>query len=384
MFTFVPKTEQYPNIMRTILRFNDCSKQKKSSKMIKRILKSIIIATLSPLCVIAQGNISFEKALADLEAQEDSVYYSYFTLSRNDTTQGRIREKRVIDAATNEQLDSLALNAKIPAIRLLAYETLLYRDAKKCISLLPKLIKDKSKVYRISPKKKAIIVQNYITEMSMSTLRIDSFDSISIEIIDSVVLANNLHPIGHPEETMEYYEEALNRCSGKPKFYNLFCDLYAKGDCSMLPNIAVYKKEQDLNKIKEVLKGYRLPLDEIDNDIEGEVLADDVCYYSGLGAVIEWPHKDFIPIFEEIAKYMFSRKGVYNTTAEFFFLSVLAYDNDWAYNLIDHYLKNKKLRKYYSRIFTRAFKKLGQKERFMPLIEKYGDKEILYYDGPYD
>ena len=76
MFTFVPKTEQYPNIMRTILRFNDCSKQKKSSKMIKRILKSIIIATLSPLCVIAQGNISFEKALADLEAQEDSVYYS--------------------------------------------------------------------------------------------------------------------------------------------------------------------------------------------------------------------------------------------------------------------------------------------------------------------
>lgn len=62
----------------------------------------------------------------------------------------------------------------------------------------------------------------------------------------------------------------------------------------------------------------------------------------------------------------------------------MAYDNDWAYNLIEEFMKNKKTQRFYSSIFTEAFRVSGRKKRFMPLVMKYGDKETLNYNVAYE
>ena len=322
------------------------------------------------VCISAQNKISFEKALADLETQNDSVYYPYPSCKEGSRKE-EILETNVINAATDKQLDSLAINATIPAIRLLAYETLLGRDKNRCIALLPKLINDKSKVY-FDSSRKPILVRDYIVGVSANNIEL--FDSRSVEIIDSMVLISpNICPVG-------YIDGALERCSGKPKFYQLFCDLYNNGRCDMLSYIAKYRKEHDMDKIITALRDYKMNSEDIEDDKEGEVLIEDGCLNSGLSAVIEWPNKEFIPIIEEIGKYIFSRKGFYYNRGKFFFCSLMAYDNDWAYNLIEEYMKNKKTQKYYSSIFTEAFRISGRKKRYIPLVMKYGDKETLNYN----
>lgn len=244
------------------------------------------------VCISAQNKISFEKALADLEAQNDSVYYPYPSCKEGSRKE-EILETNVINAATDEQLDSLAINATIPAIRLLAYETLLGREENRCIALLPKLINDKSKVY-FDSSRKPIMVRDYIVVVSANNIEL--FDSRSVEIIDSMVLISpNICPVG-------YIEGALERCSGKPKFYQLFCELYNNGRCDMLSYIAKYRKEHDMDKIITALRDYKMNPEDIEDDKEGNILIEDGCLNSGLCAVIEWPNNEFIPIIEEIGK----------------------------------------------------------------------------------
>lgn len=88
----------------------------------------ILIGLLIQSEVTAQTEISFEKALYDLESQNDSACYV-----SDKNAPMYLKEKALINVASIEQLDSLALNAKIPAIRALAYTELLHRDADRCM-----------------------------------------------------------------------------------------------------------------------------------------------------------------------------------------------------------------------------------------------------------
>lgn len=334
--------------------------------MIRNIL-FILIGLLIQSEVAAQTKLSFEKALYDLESQNDSVCY---VSDKNALMY--LKEKALINVASIEQLDSLALNAKIPAIRALAYTELLHRDANMCMKLLPSLVKDDGVLY-LDNNKKIHILKEYITRYS--ALYADLFDSKSIEILDSMVLVHNLQPVG-------YNEGMMKRCSGNPKFYDIFCDLYKRGNCDVLYEIAVYRNPNDLQTIANVLNDSPSEKIVVDDDDDIDEEGNLNC---GLAAVLAWPHQSFVPLLEEIGKRIKGKKGIYGQRGSLFFASIMSYDNEWAYNYIECFFKDKKMREKYSHALADAYTNFGKKPRFLPLVKKY-NKGIDFSDsdGPYD
>lgn len=320
----------------------------------------ILIGVLIQSEVAAQTEISFVKALYDLESQNDSACY-YGSNEYDETNPMCLKEKALINSASVEQLDSLALNAKIPAIRALAYMELLHKDANRCMKLLPSLVKDDGTLY-LGTNKKLHILKEYITRYS--ALYADLFDSKSIELLDSMVLVHNLRPVG-------YNEEMMKRCSGNPKFYDIFCDLYKKGNCDVLYDIAVYRKQKDLQTIADALNDYPSKKMVDNDDEEDDDIAEEGNLNCGLGAVLAWPHISFVPILEEVGKHIKKKKGIYNQRSSLFFASIMSYDNEWAYNYIEDFFKDKKMRKKYSHALADAYTNFGKKPRFLPLARKY-------------
>lgn len=340
------------------------------------LLFSLFLAVfVSP--VNAQDQVAFKKALAELEMRNSQT--SYINAShRTDSQMGFDLETNLSKSATNEQLDSIALHGKLPAMRMLAYYTLLwFRKGAYCAELMPKMLADDGKVIvAASGDGRTTTVNRFVA--TQSSMKKGIFTDWHIDKIDSMFIA-------YPDiRTKGYYAEALKRCKGVPKYYRLFNKLYDEGDSLMLPYVAVYKKDRDIPKIITAIKEYSMgqaakPEDEVELDLDEYGRTNQ-----GLNAVIEWPCPAFTPVLEEMGKYMFARKGFFYIRGQFYFMALMAYDNDWSYKLIERCLKKKKLIQYYSRIFTEAFKFSGRKPRYMPLVEKYGDMQVLNHTVTYD
>lgn len=318
---------------------------------------------------------TFAQALAALDAQNSMISY-IGTSSDSKSKKGFDLETNMTKLATNEQLDSLALYGKVPATRILAYYTLLwYRKGKYCADLMPKMLADDGKVL-IGAQNKTTTVNRFVAVQS--SIKKGVFNDRCIDLMDSMFLS-------YPDiRTKGYYAEALKRCKGVPKYYRIFSKLYDEGDSLMLPYIAVYKNDKDINKIITALKEY--PMGQAEKpEMETETDLDEYGRTNeALSAIIEWPSEAFCPALEEMGKYMFARKGYFYIRGQFYFMALMSYDNDWSYKLIERCLKKKKLLQYYSRIFTEAFKFTGRKPRYMPLIEKYGDQQVLNHTVSYD
>jgi hypothetical protein len=242
---------------------------------------------------------------------------------------------------------------------------------------MPKMLADDGKVIvAASGDGRTTTVNRFVA--TQSSMKKGIFTDWHIDKIDSMFIA-------YPDiRTKGYYAEALKRCKGVPKYYRLFNKLYDEGDSLMLPYVAVYKKDRDIPKIITAIKEYSMgqaakPEDEVELDLDEYGRTNQ-----GLNAVIEWPCPAFTPVLEEMGKYMFARKGFFYIRGQFYFMALMAYDNDWSYKLIERCLKKKKLIQYYSRIFTEAFKFSGRKPRYMPLVEKYGDMQVLNHTVTYD
>ena len=343
----------------------------------RNILFSLALLALAGNSAKAQEQVTFEKALATLEAQHSQV--SYINAShRAGSQKGFELETNLSKSASDKQLDSLAIHGKLPAMRMLAYYSLLwFRKGRHCADLLPKMLSDEGKVVMAASGDGSTTTVNRFVA-SQSSLKKGLFSDMLIDKIDSMYLA-------YPDiRTKGYYAEALKRCKGVPKYYDLFNKLYDDGDSLMLPYVAVYRNEDDKGKIIEAIKEYAKgqaakPEDEVEVDLDEYGRTNE-----GLSAVIEWPDKSFVPVLEEMGKYMFNRNGYFYIRGQFYFMALMAYDNDWSYKWIERCLKKKKLIQYYSRIFTEAFKFSGRKPRYMPLIEKYGDMEVLNHTVSYD
>lgn len=327
----------------------------------------------------AQGDIAqqqtFAQALAELEAQNSMISY-IGTSSGPNSQKGFQLETNMTKVATNEQLDSLALHGRVAATRILAYYTLLwYRKGQYCADLMPRMLADDGKVI-VGSQNKTTTVNRFVA--TQSSIKKGVFNDRCIDLMDSMF-------ISYPDiRTKGYYAEALKRCKGVPKYYPIFSRLYDDGDSLMLPYIAVYKKEKDINRIITALNEYSKgqaakPELEVETDLDEYGRTNEA-----LSAIIEWPNDAFVPSLEEMGKYMFSRKGYFYIRGQFYFMALMSYDNDWSYKLIERCLKKKKLIQYYSRIFTEAFKFTGRKPRYMPLIEKYGDQQVLNHTVSYD
>lgn len=345
---------------------------------------TIIITLL--LC----ANTSWAQKLAELQNAIDSLDTHELYESKHIGYGGEPApmddQNKIKQLATDDDLQHIALNAKGPHARAFAYTTLVERKSDKCFNLLKTLITDTA----IVVSQGGCIVShdylnNYVIEVTMSG---EILDSTQIAYFDSVVIFTPDFP------SISYLSKAVEKIAGEPEYYERICQLYDEGHDNMLPYIATYHNEKDTDKIISALNEYKnkdinSKWDQYDHFIEFGNIEEvekikpdqprqkDMSYEAVL-AIQVWQHPDFVsPLNDYIKSCHYSdRQHYYNIVAKVMHV-LMNYNDDWAYQMIERYLKHP-MQEYYIQYFAEVYKEHENKERFQPLYEKYCPEPLAF------
>ena len=344
------------------------SKAKKiQMKTLKLIIITFLLTFFYSTGIFAQEDITFEQALVELEGTKDSLF---FISNRIIGPEKWERHAETIKKyATSKQLDSLAFSSKSPSVRLIAFYALYYKQYDMSVDLCFKMLRDSDIIYirqeypqaELHPqtiRRRILDLLNYNLETNSITPSKDSLD-----IIDSTFIYHEA------ADGVSGFDGIMNRCKGVPKYYDQFQKLFRNGRYEMIKYIAAYKNQQDLDKIIAALEDY--------TKYHYNSKKNAKYSYAGLDAIKEFPDEVFVPYLEKLSKKVFNVKIFPWHQRRNYFAAVMAYDNEWAYQLIEQlFEKNKKYKRAVLDI-TRGYVESDKQERFKPLIEKYSNEEII-------
>ena len=273
-------------------------------------------------------------------------------------------QQKLLKDATNSDLQSMALHSKIPAQRAMAFNTLASMRSEKCYDIL---------VQELADGEKFTVAAGdvwYGSDVASFMMRIANSDSLLFtegqrHHIDSVVV---FHPgLSHLDKS-----SSVARLKGMEGLYDRIRELYVEGDSNLLPFISEYKNEADIPLIINALREYKKGLDRqgaSTNRPEGNTNA-------ALKALMTWRVDAFMPVLEELRDYELSRRYLDYYRIKMLFKVVMAYDNEWAYHFIEDTFKSKggKDKYSYPDNLYKAYYEEKEIPRFLPLIEKYGEK----------
>ncbi len=336
-----------------------------------KTLKLIIITFLLTFCystgILAQENITFEQALAELEVTKDRLF---FISNRIIGPEKWERHAETIKKyATNEQLDSLAFNSKSPSVRLIAFYALYNKQHDMSVDLCFKMLRDSDIIFtrqeypqpELHPqtiRRRILDLLNFNLETYSITLSKDSLD-----IIDSTFIYHEA------ADGVSGFDGIMNRCKGVPKYYDQFQKLFGNGRYEMIKYIAAYKNRQDIDKIIAALEDY--------TKYHYNSRKDTKYSYAGLDAIKEYPDEIFVPYLEKLSKKVYNAKRFPWHQRRNYFAAIMAYDNEWAYRLIEQLFEKNKEDERVVLDITRGYVVSDKQERFKPLIEKYSNKETI-------
>jgi len=344
------------------------SKAKKiQMKTLKLIIITFLLTFFYSTGIFAQEDITFEQALVELEGTKDSLF---FISNRIIGPEKWERHAETIKKyATSKQLDSLAFSSKSPSVRLIAFYALYYKQYDMSVDLCFKMLRDSDIIYirqeypqaELHPqtiRRRILDLLNYNLETNSITPSKDSLD-----IIDSTFIYHEA------ADGVSGFDGIMNRCKGVPKYYDQFKKLFRNGRYEMIKYIAAYKNLQDIDKIIAALEDY--------TKYHYNSKKNAKYSYAGLDAIKEFPDEVFVPYLEKLSKKVFNVKIFPWHQRRNYFAAVMAYDNEWAYQLIEQlFEKNKKYKRAVLDI-TRGYVESDKQERFKPLIEKYSNEEII-------
>lgn len=336
-------------------------------KTLKLIIITFLLTFFCSTGIFAQEDITFEQALVELEGTKDSLF---FISNRIIGPEKWERHAETIKKyATSKQLDSLAFSSKSPSVRLIAFYALYNKQYDMSVDLCFKMLRDSDIIFtrqeyprpELHPqtiRRRILDLLNFNLETYSTTLSKDSLD-----IIDSTFIYHEA------ANGVSGFDGIMNRCKGVPKYYDQFQKLFGNGRYEMIKYIAAYKNRQDIDKIIAALEDY--------TKYHYDSKKDTKYSYAGLDAIKEFPDEVFVPYLEKLSKKVFNAKIFPWHQRRNYFVAVMAYDNEWAYQLIEQlFEENKKSEKAVLDI-TRGYVVSDKQERFKPLIEKYSNEEII-------
>ena len=344
-------------------------------KQVKFIIN--LIALL--LCV----NISMAQEKTELQLAIDSVEMIHHISLTDNNGWGKVPQswkyqERLKALATDDDLARIALESKSPEARVFAYITLVEKKSDKCFDLLKKMLIDDS---RFGHHSYDVYFNDCVNDYVIrKTIKAGILDSTQIAYIDSFVIFSPNMP------ECAYLYTALKKVAPQPEYYDRIYQLFKEGRWGALEYIAMYKKEKDAKIILKTLKEckiktyaeewdyYEMVLEE-----EGEEKAkklkpkhprkEEHSDYA-ISAIAQWSHPSFIPTLEKyIESKQLSDKEHYHRSREIMKI-LMNYDNDWAYGIMERYLKHP-MNEYYTEFFADTYKDHENKERFTPLYKKY-------------
>ena len=258
-------------------------------------------------------------------------------------------------------MDSLARYATYPAERVFAFYSLAEKKSERCYSILLDRLTDKDLFWYWWVDQGW---QETVGDFMLSTIwQYDGlYTTEQIHTIDSLAV------FGAGMEHLDKYRSAL-RLSGTEGLYDRVREFYLNGESQDLEILATYRKPEDIPLILEALREYDF-YDPWSNKRSRTI--------EGLDAVLKWPDDIFIPVLEEIRDYELMRGAPNHYRVERLFKIAMTYNNEWSYDFIKDCFKDKEIKGFY--VFPTSLYEAyydDEKEanaRFLPLVQKYGEK----------
>ena len=301
------------------------------------------------------------------EIDEENTYYLYGNDGWGNVPKGWEQQQAFLKKAKVADLESLAINSDIPAIRAMSFHRLVSKRGKKCCDILLEELSDTCKFWLAS-----FDVWDYesVSTFDLSVVEANPklFNKRQWHLVDSVIVFRPGF------EHLNKYASA-SRLRGMDGLYDRLHELYHQGDSNLLPLIAEYKNEEDIPLLNTALREYAKGLDEkgarIDDSPKGNT-------NDALDALMIWNDEVFTPLLEEMRDFELSRKYMDYYRIKTLFKVVMSYDNDWAYDFIkDTFEKGGTDKFSYPENLYRAYYEEEGRTRFLPLIEKYGKRPVI-------
>ena len=278
---------------------------------------------------------------------------------------------------SDSQLERMALHARNPAHRVMAFDKLASKRSQRCLDILLANLTDTSSL------KVQWFDLTLDTDVSSHTLQVAEDDSLLFtkeqrHHIDSVIV------FGSGMDHLYRLPSAL-RLIGTEGAYERIRELCAVGDPYLLQALAEYRQPADIPLIiNALLKDKELFIDP-ENHLEelGQRTINDVIQKeSALEAILEWRDEAFIPALDAFRDPQLLHSGLGPKGVRLFIRCVMGYDNEWAYHLIEDLFEKggKKMAEYAEPLYV-AYYKENEPVRFLPLIEKYGKQPYDWESG---
>lgn len=301
---------------------------------------------------------------ASLKQNERSVYYRTGNDGWGNVPEGWEKQQMLLKNATDSDLETMSLHADIPAYRAMAFDVLATKHSPKCYDILLAELRDTNVIW----------VATYDIRFS---IRVSSFDMMVAESDSLLFSAEQRHSIdsvvvfGLGLQHLDKFSSA-SRLRGMEGLSDRIHDLYLEGDSNLLPLIAEDQNEADIPLLISALREYKVGLDEKGANVKGPKGGTN----DALNALMKWQNEAFLPVLEELRDYELSRRYIDYYRVKMLFKVVMAYDNEWAYHFIEDMFENKgaKDKSYYPDNLYLAYYEENGPSRFLPLIEKYGEK----------
>ena len=343
--------------------------------MISRIQTSLFTLMLLLSMVSCEYPASFFSSSGNSDTppiKRGNVCYMTESDGWGHTPRGWKRQLRIVKKASDSDLEILARTAEKPAMRAFAFQALASKGSERCFDIMLSELKDREKIWVVYYD---IWLGMDVSSFVWETTQEDSLllSKEQIHYLDSMIV------FGSGYEHLNK-SGSVHRLQGSDGLDERIRELYLGGDTSVLPFLAEYQNPEDLPLVINSLRKYKAELDEIEDDeIDNSVIeAVAEAVDNAIAAVVNWPDSSFVPVLEEMRE-----DGVLDGFHSYlrqmeFFEAVMAYDNDWAYNIIEDIFNNDyddtSYLSSYPECLYRAYYEGEKKARFLPLVEKYGKK----------
>lgn len=329
--------------------------------MIRRVITAVLLFPLVNVICHGQVNDSIPPPPPIPQIDTNNIFNRTSFGGWGKAPQGWKRQQRILRESTDSDLDSLARYATYPAERVFAFYSLAEKKSERCYSILLDRLTDKDLFWYWWVDQGW---QETVGDFMLSTIwQYDGlYTTEQIHTIDSLAV------FGSGMEHLDKYRSAL-RLSGTEGLYDRVREFYLNGESQDLEILATYRKPEDIPLILEALREYDF-YDPWSNKRSRTI--------EGLDAVLKWPDDIFIPVLEEIRDYELMRGSPNHYRVERLFKIAMTYNNEWSYDFIKYCFKDKEIKGFY--VFPTSLYEAyydDEKEanaRFLPLVQKYGEK----------
>ena len=329
--------------------------------MIRRVITAVLLFPLVNVICHGQVNDSIPPPPPIPQIDTNNIFNRTSFGGWGKAPQGWKRQQRILRESTDSDLDSLARYATYPAERVFAFYSLAEKKSERCYSILLDRLTDKDLFWYWWVDQGW---QETVGDFMLSTIwQYDGlYTTEQIHTIDSLAV------FGAGMEHLDKYRSAL-RLSGTEGLYDRVREFYLNGESQDLEILATYRKPEDIPLILEALREYDF-YDPWSNKRSRTI--------EGLDAVLKWPDDILIPVLEEIRDYELMRGSPNHYRVERLFKIAMTYNNEWSYDFIKDCFKDKEIKGFY--VFPTSLYEAyydDEKEanaRFLPLVQKYGEK----------